>query len=326
MEAKEYPLSARRAFPSGLQATLALIRQRDSERIVMLRHLHGPTPLLLRHYADHCWVYPTKDGMVVGALAPNWEVRHPPSSNDHVSNLLSDFLHFCEQFVYRARALQITAGAALTFHVPLEFRYGGFSRTHVPDLARGWLREGQVQSFHYDPARQAVTGRRQREFAAWASGLNTLDPIIHRAAFQYWRAVNLADKQFWEEAMTALDGMTAVAGEAIQKWMRLPSAPRRPHVGLHLGLDELDQAKLEELYEMRCAFGAHPAPAKWWDFAELYDQGLDDMFELNKRLLARLCYLEQHSRMVEPEPTSWSNWLEMHAHELIDTVWFTRVR
>lgn len=326
MDSRGYPAGARRAFPAALRSALDRLRERDAQQSVVLRQLIGQDRLALRHRSPDCWVYPTTRGcLAVGALAPDWKGQRAVTRNDEVGELLSDFLHFSEQYVARARALKITGAAALTFHRPLEFRFGSFSRCVVrgEDQAEHSCDEGNL--LRHDPDVWAVTGRRAREFRAWVSALNTLDPMVHRAVFKYWRAVALGNHQFWEEAVTSLDGITAIAAEFVQRCKKLPQSPSRGAVGLHLEMVQDDQSQLERLYELRCAFGAHPSHAKWWDFSELYELELDDMFELSKRVIAKLCRLECRFRRVDPTPPSWSAWLLANADDLLNAVWFTRV-
>jgi len=154
--------------------------------------------------------------------------------------------------------------------------------------------------------------------------LNPLDPFIHRALFQFWRSCALSLGDFWEDAVSALDGVTAVAGEAAQSWGLLKK-PTRQGTGAVFGLSARDQAQLETLYRLRCGFGAHPPPSKWWDFAEMYESELKEFWDLSRRLIKSHCSHELGARRVEPNPCCWTEWFVKNAELLLELVWFTRL-
>jgi hypothetical protein len=235
-------------------------------------------------------------------------------------------MHFAGQYVVRSRIVRIQAACALTFEVACDFRHADFRsimvgpRSPYPDVAAAH------REFRRDlPIPTIRKSRRLRELAAWVDMLNPLDPFVHRAVFQFWRSCALASGGFWEDAISALDGVTAVAAEAAHSWRRLPGQPSRATTGAVFGLSTGDQAQLEALYQLRCTFGAHPAPSKWWDFAEIYESDLEIFWSVSRRLIRGLCLEELAVRRVEPNPDSWSAWFVEHADLLLELVWFARL-
>jgi hypothetical protein len=142
--------------------------------------------------------------------------------------------------------------------------------------------------------------------------------------FQFWRAKALWMKGFSEEAITALDSVSAVAAEAVQLWHLSSQPPSRRDVGSRLGMSGKAPAQLERLYLLRCGFGAHPPISKWWDFYEMYEGELEEYFHLQRKLLRKLATLESIHRRIDPEPRVWSAWFVENAEMLLDVVWFTR--
>lgn len=86
-----------------------------------------------------------------------------------------------------------------------------------------------------------------------------------------------------------------------------------------------DADALDRLHDLRCSFGAHPAASNWWDFAEIYGDAVDLLFDSAQRVIGSISDLERLHRSVDPDPTSWSCWFEENSEMLLEAVWFTRV-
>jgi hypothetical protein len=91
-----------------------------------------------------------------------------------------------------------------------------------------------------------------------------------------------------------------------------------------LGLPPDDGDRLEFLYQLRCAFGAHPPPTKWWDFGEIYEAEINELFDVSRRVLWQLASLERTHRRIEPAPERWSSWFVENAEWLLEVTWFLR--
>jgi hypothetical protein len=106
----------------------------------------------------------------------------------------------------------------------------------------------------------------------------------------------------------------------------LPAGRMDREAALHFGMSTSDQDLIDRLYLLRCSFGAHPPATKWWDFAELYEEELDQVPNAALRFLNQMCRFEQTNRYVDPEPSAWGPWFDQHAELLLDSVWFHRLQ
>jgi hypothetical protein len=211
---------------------------------------------------------------------------------------------------------------SLVYGVACDFRQADLQSRVVRVAAVGVARASIETTLPKPIVRQAS---RLRELEGWMSVMNPMDPHVHRAMYQYWRASALMNADFWEESVTALDGVVAVGAEALRQWLGLVEQPSRPEASKILGMSKRDQDRVGETYQLRCAFGAHPTPTKWWDFTELYDEELGAYPEVVRRFLHRLFEREKESRIVEPNPQDWGGWFRQHAELLADTTWFARL-
>jgi hypothetical protein len=321
-----YPLRVRRSLPAALRRLPTILQSSDARADVVNRTLQSPFTFPISFASSTCWSYTSGDRLVLGAVGPAWRGIRKVCKDPDAAQLVGDFMQFASQYVIRSRIVRIQAGFALTFDVACDFRGADFRRTTVGAGSRYPDIEAAHRQFRRDlPMTTGRGSRRLRELTAWVNMLNPLDPFIHRALFQFWRSCALANAGFWEDAVSALDGVTAVAAEAAHEWRRLSTKPSRQGTGAVFGLTAEDQSQLEALYQLRCAFGAHPPPSKWWDFAEMYDSELDDFWSVTRRLIRGLCLEELTARRVDPNPPRWSDWFVEHGDLLLELVWFTRL-
>lgn len=322
----KYPARIRRLLPAALRRLPSVLQASDAHLDVVNRTMQSPLGFPIAFTSGSCWTYTSGRNLILGAAGPAWRGIRKVSKDADTASLVSDFMHFASQYVVRSRIVRVQAGIALTFDVACDFRDADLSRitvgpgTHRPDV------EAALHQVRRSLPMSAVrASRKSRELTAWVTMLNALDPFIHRALFQFWRSCALANGGFWEDAMTALDGVAAVAGEAAQSWHLVSGKPNRHQTGEAFGLSARDQSQLEFLYQLRCAFGAHPPPSKWWDFAELYDSELDEFRRASTRLIRSMGLCEFAARRVEPNPSSWSKWFVENAELLLELVWFTKL-
>ncbi len=238
--------------------------------------------------------------------------------------MISDFFHFAGQYVHRGRAASIIGAIAATYDKACDFRFGSLKLDYFDvDELRNVERKSLSPTNSVSKTRRSSS--RSRQFSTWVNSINGLDPYIQRAVFQLWRATALLSSDFVEEAVTALDGLTSVAALFLQDRLSIPGQTR-DQLAIHLGLGKKDASNLEQLYQLRCDFGAHPSRSKWWDFAEIYDEDIDDIRQTSKKLLWHLCKAERLHRIVEPSPATWSVWFRQNAPMLFNSVWFKHIR
>lgn len=315
---------------------------RDGDVEIEYRLLLDSDNLACWYSSQTMWLYPTgSDSLACGVIAPDWSVGWKRISRDeYVADTVATFFRFARQYVARSRLVRVVGAVALSYNRACEFRFSNHLSLHrVADRNRdrdSWppqidTIERAYQSTEsrpeFTPALTArrPDGRKQRELRGWIASTNTLDPFVHRAVFQFWRSTALINHHFWEESVTALDGISSVAAQFIQR--RLGAAGNvRGTLAAQLGLSARDQRVLNHLYALRCDFGAHPSHSKWWDFAEIYDEEFDTFRDTAKRVISGLAALERQHRVVEPVPDVWSDWFEANALMLWDAVWFEHLR
>lgn len=328
------PKNSRAKFKAALQRAIEQkLPERDNHNEVIFRPLVNSEGLTCTYDSSDVWVYRSdQKQLICGVVAPPWGRGWKKISRDeYVEDIISDFFHFASQYIARSRMTNVIGAIGLTYERSCDFRYGGLQRysvghkTRCPTVESAKSMVARIEE--YMPAANQSTDdtRRQREFATWVRTINGLDPYIQRAIYQYWKATALFEANFWEEAITALDGVTSVAAQFSQERLGASSNPRQSLASL-LKLTSSDDQQLVRLYELRCDCGAHPSRSKWWDFAEVYDEDLDAFRDSAKRLLWRLCKAEAKNRVVESNPACWSDWFSKNAHMILDSVWFLHIR
>jgi hypothetical protein len=327
------PENRRARLASGLRrAIVVVLPERDGNAEVIIRPLDNSYSLSSSYESEEIWLYhATHNKLVSGVVAPAWRSGWRRISRDEdVADTISDFFHFAAQYVARSRVVNLIGAIALTHGRACEFRYAGLQffgigpNTPFPTVQAARLTALQTEDYAIGNAPRQ-NSRKQAEFEKWVRAINGLDPYIHRAIYQYWKATALIESHFWEEAITALDGVTSIAAQFAQQRLGAGSNARSS-MGSLLGLSIKDREDLNHLYNLRCDFGAHPSRSKWWDFSEIYDQELDFLMGASKRLVWRLCKAEMKNRVVEPSPKVWSNWFSENALMILESVWFSHIR
>lgn len=329
--ARGYPKNKRARLSAALwKAINQKLPDKDRHAHLIVRPLVESRGLTCTYDSVDTWLYPNTSGdLICAVLCPPWETGWRGLSRDYdVETIVAGFFHFASQYIARSRMTNVIGAIALAYNRACDFRYGGAQRLTVgsdsPFPTVEFARSIASQRDEYEPAfKHPNNSPRQREFATWVRTLNSLDPYIHRAIYQYWKATALFNSHFWEEAITSLDGVTSVAAQFAQVRLSAGSNPRHSLASLY-GLPSIDKHNLALLYELRSDFGAHPSRSKWWDFAEIYDENIDSIRDSSKRLLWRLCNSERKNRVVESHPENWSAWFSDNAMMVLESVWFTR--
>lgn len=272
-----------------------------------------------------CWTYVSDGHLVIGGVGPSWRGIRSRFRDVDTGDIVDDFAFLASQYAIRSNLVRSIGGLALAYQTVCDFRAADLRRITVgPGTPFSTVESAREALRSELPIAKIRASRRSRELDWWVKSLNPYDPLIHRALFQFWRAQALWMKEFSEEAIAALDSITAVAAEALQLWHLSSQPAARRDVGSCLGMSRARCAELERLHLLRCGFGAHPPTSKWWDFHEMYEGELEEYFEVQRELLRKLAALEATHRRVDPEPRVWSTWFVDNAEMLLDVVWFTR--
>lgn len=258
--------------------------------------------------------------IAVSVVSPRWKGVRKASPRTEVADFLHDVVWAAQMLVVRGRAAQVLGAIGATFDKAVDWITAPDVR--VLAVGKGTRKVADVfESLRKDNgAGRRRNTVRQRRVAAWINRLNGLDPVIHRGVYQLWRAIRLRDAGFVEEAITALDCLRAVAGEIAARGCAGGSVSRVRAASL-LGFSKADSAALENLYQTRCAFGAHPPRTDWWDAGEIFETELPRYFELAVRLLWSAAAKEREAPVVDRDPAQWSEWFLANGTLLLDALW-----
>jgi hypothetical protein len=231
----------------------------------------------------------------------------------------------------------VLGALAATFGCACEFRYSGSSHTYVigdnsPFCNIESVRANSIEQEGLSSEKVFISSKSSlhRELNVWMRTINGLDPYIHRAIYQFWKVTtlwhtSLEKPNLCEDVITALDHVASVAAQFSCERISGSGNPRQT-LAATLGMSGNDQRLLNHLYELRCDFGAHPSRSNWWDFAEIYENDIELLYDTVKRLLWHLCQAEKQYRTVEMHPQSWSTWFQQHSAMVLNAVWFTHIR
>lgn len=244
--------------------------------------------------------------------------------DDDLYDCIGLFFHFATQYIRRGRALGAVFALDVAYGRGFDFR-GPSARwvRYMPDCPHMSSKAAALKELGI-PSCSRYSGRARLVERLLAS-MNGLDPFIHRALFQYLRARLLMEADFAEEAVLALDCACAVAKEFVETRLGVRDGSARSGLDTALGISPETQATLEHLYGLRCAFGGHPARSKWWDFAEIYESHFDTFFACVREVLWGLQKTEASNRVVDPMPSSWSDWFGDYGYVLYEAAWFARL-
>jgi hypothetical protein len=273
------------------------------------------------------WLYPDKEKeyLKIGTLFPYWDRGLRSLCKDEIAiDHIKSFLFFASQYVGRSKMINVLGAIALTYHRSCDFRGHSMSRRTVGEIKNGFYACSFEDVFDSTLLPMHVTGK-ERQLHAWCRLLNALDPYINRLLFNYIKAVGLEEKGFDEEAIVALDNSVDVIVQLIRERQRGIMGNRIGILEAKLRLSKSDISTLENLYQLRCCFGAHPSLSNWWDFSELYGDVFDRYFFTVKKLIYKAAYFEAANRIVERRPDKWSEWFKQNAMMLWDAVWYHKI-
>ena len=333
-----WPKTSARRLPSSLRW---LINEglpiRDQWSQISVRRLHNTVGLSWRCETDNLFVIPQeKEEIVTVAFYPAWGRSRMEYKevfkDDVIYDELTDFLICAEIYISRSIVVGAVGAIALAYNRYCDHRTNTLQILFVgeEELPEWSHPETHLAGLGYRPRTQIVapkTSRRQREATWWANHINAADPYVHRAVFQYIRSLALLEQNFAEEAITALDGVVAVAAQYARERLRIVRDDRWEGLYNAMSSDLAERSVLTRLHGLRSAFGAHPGISKWWDFGDLYGDELFDygFHESVKNVLKWLCETERQFSIVRRPSRPWSVWFRDHATLLWDVAWFAKL-
>lgn len=304
------------------------LASRDSSSEVILRELEVSKQLPGISLADLIWLVPVGRKKSYGAYTiPAWRrgwrlvVKNPD-----LEDTISWFFHCASQYVARARASVLAFSVSVAYDVPVSI-FGSRMSMFCVERRIGMEEKDLVGPVIKKRFRRSVPVRpsdgRAFRVQQWAQQVNTLDPFLQRAVFQYLRARELDEAGFCEQAINCLDNILSILDQFLQARKVHASVVKRVTARNYFPPE--DRQLLEQLYLLRSEFAGHPSQWKWWDFAEIYEEKISGSFDVAIRAVRLLGQLERHHRVVDPWPKSWSHWFECNADWLWDAVWFARL-
>lgn len=327
-----HPNLNRATFKASLNTILeAHIPDQDQFPQFIIRDLLDSKDIDYRLFDTELLVFPYNSSLFVATIMPSWDRGLKKyCRNEDVYDVISWFFHYASQYVARSRMINIISALCLARQRTCDFRGFKLSRGPVErqDDFQGVLKF-QVKEFlnielygatNYDERDPDVTG--------WIRKTNALDPFINRAVFQFINATKLHYSGFAEECITSLDKTVDIAHQYARARMHIINDDYLGHREAfltELGFNDEEQALLKLLYKIRNFFGGHASISKWWDFSEMFDTDIDDMLELVRSLLGKLIAHEEQNRIIEKNPSQWSNWFFSNVMLLWDSVWFDKV-
>ncbi|MFK4345257.1 MULTISPECIES: hypothetical protein [unclassified Paenibacillus] len=324
------PLNSINKFTNSLTQVLNNhIADCDSRVQIMIRNLVDSENLNFSLISDELIVAPNdkRESLFVGVLMPSWDKGLSKICNDeYVYDAISWFFHFASQYVARSRMVDVMSSLNIVYGRSCDFRGDSLYNLTIPkdervkdDFILAFMRETKIR-FHYE------YGARERSLIFWVNKINALDPFIHRIFFNYINACKLYDGQFDEEAITSLDKTVDVIQQYARERMSINGTNNQRELTLNaFGMTASEKVLLTRLYNLRNFFGGHPSMSKWWDLSEIFEGDIESLFEVVKRLIYKIVLHENNNRVIEKNPSSWSEWFEEHSMMLWETVWFEKI-
>ena len=205
--------------------------------------------------------------LFIGTLGPFWTRGWKNISRDpYISELIGDFFHFANQYIFRSKQINLIGAIALTYGRCCDFRGNSLSEFIMPDL------ESEYNDF-YNKIHYNLTNRSEI-LLHYLKIINALDPFVNKAIYYYTRSLTLREVGFDEESVTCADNMVDTVFQAIKQRISIPTMQRKDMYKIiekEILISHSTIKKLDDLYQLRCQFSAHPAQSKWWDFSEIYD-------------------------------------------------------
>lgn len=296
---------------------------RDSYQTFQIRDIYNSEGLNVSYNSPYlmCKYSKEKRSLLVGTLTPAWSRGWKKiSKDDFVADQIDGFFYFANQYIYRGYEINILGAIALTYGRHCDFRGNEFKECTLPFLNSEYL------LFRKDIP--TIHNRKSRLFSYYIDLINSFDPFVNRVLYYYIRSLSLLADGYDEEAITAADNTVDVIFQAIKQRKQIPTKARidmynivQTEISLPSGTIE----QLENLYQLRCGFSAHPAHSKWWDFSEIYESGIEAIMYSVKSTVIKFLMFERDNRKIEKVPSCWSEWFMDNCDIIYDAVWFHKL-
>lgn len=296
---------------------------RDSERKFHIRDLSNSEQLRISYKSSNlmCKYSEDENRVFVGTLSPSWASGWKKISKDsYVSKLISDFFHYANQYIYRGYQINLLGAIALTYKRPCDFRGYMLSSFQLP------LCNSKYASFCDDIPEP--TNKRNQLLSYYVRLINAFDPYVNRVIHYYIRALSLLEDGYDEEAITSADNSIDIVFQAVKHQQCLSTKSRSAMydiVKTVLNLPARTEKQLMNLYQLRCAFSAHPAQTNWWDFSEIYEINIHAIIDAVKTAIIKFLLFEEKNRNVVKETSCWSEWFVDNCDIVYDAVWFHKL-
>lgn len=296
--------------------------KRDNHYIFQVRDFTNSQNINININNDliKCYYDKNSESLMTACIGPCWSSGwRKIFLNDFIEDIISGFFHFAEQYVYRSRQINLIGAIALTYSIACDFKGGFYSSTFYNPLDK-W-------DDFLNEISQNITNR-TKLLNHYLSIINALDPFVNKVIYYYCRMLSLKRLMFDEEALTNADNMVDTIYQAIKINLKLPTMRRLEMgsiVSKELCLSNTTIQNLDNLYQLRCGFCAHPAQSKWWDFSEIYEENIDIIYDEVKTILIKFCMYERSHCHIEPNPVKWSEWFYKYCDVLFDAVWFNKL-
>ena len=296
---------------------------RDGNRIFQIRDIVNSERLLVSYNSPFvmCKYSKKKEKLFVGTLAPAWSRGWKNISKDEfVTEQIHRFFHLANQYIYRGYQINVLGAIALTYGRHCHFMGNELSECVLP------FGNSMYDSFRNDIP--VICNKRNRLLSYYIDLINSFDPFVNRVLYYYIRSLSLLADYYDEEAITTADNAVDVVFQAIKQHQQLPTKARIDMYDIvqnELRLPSKTVEQLENLYQLRCSFSAHPARSKWWDFSEIYDSNIETIMNAVKSTVIKFLIFEKSNRKIEKFPSSWSAWFIKNCDIIYDAVWFHRL-
>ena len=296
---------------------------RDDYSSFQIRDLTNSEALKISYNSPYlmCKYSSKKKCVLVGTLAPAWSRGWKNiSKDDFVSDQIDGFFHFADQYIYRGYQINLIGAIALTYGNHCDFRGNELHTYQLP------YDNSKYTAFRNDIP--IMRNKRNRTLERYLELINSFDPFVNKVIYYYVRSLSLLSDGYDEEAITAVDNAVDVIFQAIKQQKQLPTMDRKsmyPIVKNEIHLPNGTIEQLENLYQLRCNFSAHPAHSKWWDFYEIYESDIEVIMAAVKAAITKFLMYETNNRRIEKTPSCWSEWFRKNCDIVYDAVWFHKL-